>query len=296
MQVQIQTLGETQVRINGREVHWRAHSARDLLLYLLSYPEGRTRRQILDSLWAADLSTRTNNRFRVTLHRLRTTLGGPDSVTEHSGRFQLSPDVWRASDVFRLYWALDSAEHDHDPARQTEALEQAVALYHGDYLPEHEAEWAEQARQEHRAAYVHAHLELSRLYCLAGDCALSVRALSVALRADPYAGEAHHQRLMTCLSVVADTYQATDAYRRFKKFLREDLQDEPLPETQALARRVSHGDHLCQRAMGLLAARAQPWPTPLAPDSHGPAEWHSLLASGCPQAAESSSDDLGSLN
>ena len=273
MKVQIQTLGETHVLLDGQEAHWRAHRARDQHLYLLSYPEGRTRRQILDSLWETDHSTRTDNHFRVTLHRLRSTLGGADTVTERSGRFQLAPALWRASDVSCLYAALDSAEHSHDPARQIAALEQAVALYKGEYLSGKEAEWAEEARTELRAAYVQAHLELSRLYCLCGACALSVQALSVALRTDPYAGEGHHQRLLTCLSVVADEYQATDHYRRFKKFLREDLQEAPLPETQALAERVGRGEPICQRATGLLATRAPPWPSPLAPDGHGPAGW-----------------------
>lgn len=277
MSLQIQTFGQMHVRLDGREVQWRARAALDLLLYLLSHPEGCTRRQLLDGLWAADVNPRSNTHFRVTLHRLRATLGGSGSVTERSGRFHLSADLWRASDIYRLYAALESAGPGHDPAAKIAALESAVEVYHGDYLAGYDAEWTEEAREQHRAAYVRAHLELSRLYCAARECGRSVRALSEALRTDPYAGETHHQRLMICLSAVGEASEATDHYRRFVRFLRDELSDEPLPGTQRLARRIHAGEHLCERAGGLRAPLAWPWFSPLVPEGHGPAGLRALL-------------------
>ena len=277
MSFQIQTFGQMHVRLDGREVRWPARAALELLLYLLSHPDGCTRRQLLDGLWAADLNPRSNTRFRVTLHRLRTTLGSSGSVTERSGRFHLAAELWRASDVYRLYAALNRAGPGRDPAAQIAALESAVGVYHGAYLAGFDAEWAEEARRQHRAAYVRAHLELSRLYCAARECGRSVRALSEALRTDPYAGETHHQRLMICLSAVGGESEATDHYRRFVRFLHEELNDEPLPGTQRLARRIHAGEHLCGRAGGLRAPLAWPWFSPLMPAGHGPAALQALV-------------------
>ena len=219
----IRTLGDTRIQITGQDVKWSAQSARDLLLYLLSFPEGRTRAQIFEDLWQAEVEARTGNRFRVVLHRLRAVLGGTNAIEEKDGRYRLAPEVWRSCDVYRFYSALKAAEDAHHPVEKRTALQRATELYSGNYLPEVEADWAVMAREEHQAAYVQAHLELSLLHCETGACALSVVSLVRALKTDPYVGEHYHQRLMTCLSVVEDKYASIEHYRRFLHFLREDI-------------------------------------------------------------------------
>lgn len=275
--LQIETFGRTHILKDGEEVKWSAHSAKELLLYLLSYPKGRTRHQILDDLWHIDPDTHTNNRFRVTLHRLRTTLGDTDTVTEHAGRFHLAPDIWRASDVYHLYAILNEARSDQDPQHRTALLQQAVQLYQGDYLSDLEADWAARARDEYKSAYVQANLELSLLHCDQGACRHSVSTLVQALHTDPYVGEDYHQRLMTCLSVVEGPYSAIEYYRRFVNFLHDGLDDTPMLDTRALARRLKLGEHICQRddrpSSTLPLARS----CPLTPDGQCPGELHALM-------------------
>lgn len=188
------------------------------------------------------------------LHRARAALGGAHSVVEDGGRYRLADDVVRASDVFRMYEALDEADRGGDA--RCLAPNRAIDAYGGDFLPHVRAEWAEAAREEHRAAYTRARLERSLLHCEHLHCDLAVRDLTAALRADPYIGENHHQKLMTCLTVVEDKYAATEHYRRFAKFLHEDLADTPMPETRELAERVKTGEPICVRGAAVVEAHA----------------------------------------
>jgi len=55
---------------------------------------------------------------------------------------------------------------------------------------------------------------------------------------------------MTCLTVTDDRYAATEHYRRFVRFLREELGDTPMPETVALAARIKCGEQICERRPG----------------------------------------------
>ena len=187
-------------------------------------------------------------------------------MTEAYGRYHLAPEVFQASDVQQLYAAMRAAEVAQTPAQRLAAYELALTVYAGTYLPQVQAEWARQAREEHQAAYVRASTEVSLLHCEMNNCAAAVASLASALRADPYIGENHHQKLMTCLSVVENQYAAVEHYRRFVRFLKDDLSDTPMPETRALAERLKCGEHICSRGRGpaLSALHA----CPLAPDGH----------------------------
>lgn len=250
MTLTIRTFGTTSVARGGEEVAWPSHSARDLLLYLLSSPEGRRREEIIDALWHDDADAASGNRFRVTLHRLRAVLGEREAVAEQHGRYRLSPEVYKASDVHALYARLDGAERLGTRDEKVGALQDALALYSGDYLPDCAEDWADAAREEHRAAYVRASVELSMLHCDAMACEAAIQSLARALKADPYLGENYHQDLITCLSAVESKYAAVEHYRRFLKFLRDDLHDTPMPETVELAEHLKAGHAVCPHRIG----------------------------------------------
>ena len=244
------TFGREDVLVNGQPATWSAQSARDLFFYLLSHPEGRTRDEILEDLWGVDEGAAGANRFRVTVHRLRASLGAPDAVVERHGRYGLCDDLFRASDVYDLYTAAQAGELATDSTSRLRAYQRVLSLHHGEYLASLQADWARTAREEHRATYVRACVEVSLAHCEQSDCEGAVTALVRALRADPYIGENYHQKLMTCLSVVEGKYAAIEHYRRFLRFLREDLDDTPMPETTDLAERIKCGEQICKRPSG----------------------------------------------
>ncbi|HWG85838.1 MAG TPA: BTAD domain-containing putative transcriptional regulator [Deinococcales bacterium] len=273
--LQVRTFGQAEVLVNGRPAEWHAQAARDLFFYLLSHPEGRTKDEILETLWGLDPDAAASNRFRVTVHRLRSALEMPDAVVEDHGRYHLAPAVFAASDVHALHAALDEASHNQDVNARLAAYQRALAAYGGDYLPGERNEWAEGAREEHKAAYVRAALELSLLYCDGADCNSAVTSLVRAMRADPFIGENYHQKLMTCLSVVEGKYSAIEHYRRFLNFLRDELEDTPMPETRELAERIKLGEQICRRKEGPDAPVTQN--CPLTPSGRCPGVLGDLL-------------------
>lgn len=275
MSLRVTTFGRAEVLVGGVAAEWRAQAARDLFFYLLSHPEGRAKEEILETLWGLNPDAAASNRFRVTVHRLRAALEMPGAVVEEHGRYHLSPDVFLASDIHSLYSALDEANRAPDAPARLNAYEKAIHVYQGDYLPGERADWASGAREEHKAAYVRAALELSLLLCDQSSCLASVNALVRAMRADPYIGENYHQKLMTCLSVVEGKYSAIEHYRRFLSFLRDELEDTPMLETRELAERIKAGEQICRRHEGPDAPLTEN--CPLTPDGRCPGVLGDLL-------------------
>jgi two-component SAPR family response regulator len=256
----IRSFGQPEVLVAGQPAQWHAASAQELFFYLLSFPGGRTRAEILEELWGLDESAASANRFRVTAHRLRAALGFPGAMVEAYGRYHLAPEVFQASDVQLLYAAMHDAETADSPQARLQAYTRALEVYAGEYLPQVQADWARQAREEHQAAFVRASVEVSLLHCELNQCREAVTSLAGALKADPFIGENYHQRLMTCLSVVEGHYAAIEHYRRFIRFLHDDLNDTPMPETRALAERLKCGEHICNKPQDALAASAHVCP------------------------------------
>ncbi len=239
-ELQIRTLGQVGVWVGGRPARWGAHSAEALFFYLLSYPEGRRKEEILEALWGLDPSPMANNRFRVTVFRVRATLAHPGAIVEAYGRYRLAEAVLQSSDLFAFYQALRQAQQARCEVVRLQRYQEALALYQGDYLPGFNNNWAAQAREEHKNAYIQALLETALIHQNREDWAAASHYLERALQADPYLGENYHQQLMWCLAAAGERYRAIEHYRRFVRFLHEELGDTPMPETRELAERIKH--------------------------------------------------------
>jgi hypothetical protein len=55
---------------------------------------------------------------------------------------------------------------------------------------------------------------------------------------------------MSCLATVESKYAAVEHYRRFLKFLRDDIQDTPMDETVALADHPKADRPICSHHVG----------------------------------------------
>lgn len=276
--LEIQTLGNAQVLIDGVPAAFHSKTAEELFFYLLAHPEGKTKEDILETLWNETPKKESNNRFRVTVHRIRHALGNNDAISESYNRYALSPDVLQHTDVQQIFRQLEVANTATDSDSRLSAFQRLLALYKGDFLPGVHADWVSNAREELQSVYVRASLELSLLHCDHGSCEGAVSALVRALRADPFIGENYHQKLMTCLSVVEGKYAAIEHYRRFLHFLRDDLDDTPMPETLELAERIKRGEQICRR------------PHPVAPGT----ELELSLTQNCPFTPDGSCPGEGS--
>ena len=250
--LKIRTLGQADVLVDGIPARWRSESARTLFFYLLSHPEGKTRQEIIETLWDLNSDAASGNRFRVVVYRLRAALGSNETVVQDHCHYRLDQGVLEASDAHQFQSAFERAEHAATVQMRLAGYQHSLGLYRGDYLPRETADWAREVRAEHRAMSVRAEIELSLLHRGRGDCQASVAALARALRRDPFIGENHHQKLMSCLSVVENKYAAIEHYRRFLAFLHDELADTPMPETTLLAQRIKAGEEVCSHAVSRL--------------------------------------------
>ncbi len=248
--LQIFTLGQAAVRINGQPVQWHSASARKLFFYLLSKQTSQNRDAILETLWGLEVNALNSNRFRVNVHRVRMALGGRDTVLEQHGRYRLSPAVLAASDIHAFYSELERAKHVSDFEPRLLAFRRALAFYQGHFLafePWSDSDWVLQTRAELQAAYTRAEIEVSLLHCEQSNCQASVATLSRALQVDALLGENYHQKLMACLSVIENQQSASQHYRAFASSLRDKINDVPMAETFKLIEQIKKGKRICQR-------------------------------------------------
>jgi two-component SAPR family response regulator len=274
--LEIRTLGTAQVLVDGANAAFHSKTAEELFFYLLAHPEGKTKEDILETLWSETPSKESNNRFRVTVHRVRSALGDSEAIVETYGRYRLHTNVLERTDMQQLFKALEIANNTTEPPERLAAFQRVLRVYQGDFLPNVQADWALEAREELKSVYVRTSLELSLLHCDQGACEGAVSALVRALRADPYIGENYHQKLMTCLSVVEGKYAAIEHYRRFLHFLRDQLDDTAMPETVLLAQRIKNGERICNNTHSPLNPVVLQ-NCPFTPDGSCPGDGNSLM-------------------
>jgi DNA-binding SARP family transcriptional activator len=224
--LRVLALGPLQVFVGDRTIDssaWGSAKPRELLVYLLLHPEGRTKEQVGLAFWPDASTAQLRNSFHVTLHRLRKALGGPDWVTLEGDRYRLAPE---------LIQEFDAAAFEADA--KARRLERAVERYRGDLLDgEPVGDWYLEHRDHLQRLYLDALMELgARLtkeerHAQAGDMYRRV------LARDAMHEEAL-QALMRCHAALGERPQALRLYRQFSDRLQAELQTKPRVETVRL--------------------------------------------------------------
>ncbi len=148
--------------------------------------------------------------------------------------------MWVDADHFEQLLA--GAHATDDPGQAEQLLDEAVALYGGDYLPEErEADWAAARRELLQRAWMGLMLELADLRINRDAFVTAIDPLDRLLAADP-ANEAAVQRLIYALARLDRRGEALRAYHRFAAVLQSDYRIAPLPETRLLFEAIQHGD------------------------------------------------------
>src|SRR5438093_49375 len=151
----IRALGALRISQPAGPLIWASAKPRELLLFLLCHPDGRTRQQVGLAFWPAASIEQVRNSFHVTLHRLRKTLGGAHWVTLSNDQYAVDSRVAVDFDASRFERdatvGLARLRKDGD----TTLLEEALTLYGGDFL-EHEVvgDWHLELRDRLRNKYV----------------------------------------------------------------------------------------------------------------------------------------------
>jgi DNA-binding SARP family transcriptional activator len=244
--LQIFALGPARVEKEGFPIDspdWSL-KPRELLYYLLSHPEGRTKEQIGLALWPEASISQLRSSFHDTLYRLRRALGGKEWVSFKKGRYAFERALDYAFDVEAFEENLSEARslRDQDPEWAIGHLQEAAGLYGGDYLEDLaiDGEWALARQQELRRAYGEALLLLGGLLLSRGRHSEAADTYGGAISHERFLEEAH-RGLMRSRAASGERGRALRHYEELVVMLEEQLGASPAPETTTLYESLRSG-------------------------------------------------------
>ena len=217
---------------------------RELLYYLLSHPEGRTKEQIGLALWPEASTAQLRSSFHDTVFRLRRALGGKEWVVFEQRRYAFDRALDYSYDVTEFEEHLSEAQRlqDDAPDQAILHLQEAVALYAGDFLEDlAQGEWVLERQEELRRAYGESLLLLGGLLLRQERGAEAADAYRQAISHDRFLEEAH-RGLMRSQASLGEPGGALRHYDDLARMLQEQLGASPSAETVALYESLRAGN------------------------------------------------------
>ena len=244
--LRVTALGPLQVFVGDRPVEstaWGSARPRELLVYLLMHPEGRTKEQVGLAFWPEASASQLRNNFHVTLHRLRRALGGTEWILLTNDRYRLDPASIEDFDVSAFERGITDARRSlkRQEDGSTAKLEQVLSLFRGDLLDgEPVNDWHLEHRDRLQRMYVDALMDVGARHLKEERPTKAADAFRRVLARD----ELHEDAalgLMRCHAAVGERTQALRVYRRVADKLREELDAEPGDELEAFSEQLQQG-------------------------------------------------------
>jgi DNA-binding SARP family transcriptional activator len=202
--------------------------------------------QAIEFLWPEGSLASTANSLYNTIHVVRQTLdktlgqGAAEAIFRfEDGVLSLAPSVWVDVQEFEQ---LCSTSLSASLEQRKANLEQALALYQGDLLPDDlYEEWTLLPRQELYRGQREARLALADDRRDARDYAGAIALLTPLLAHDP-ADEAVHRALMRLYTLAGQRHEALRQYQTCVDVLAAEIDVPPAPETSALYAQILSGE------------------------------------------------------
>ncbi|MBV9582236.1 MAG: AAA family ATPase, partial [Chloroflexi bacterium] len=269
--VHVYTLGTFQVLVDGCALHetvWRRRSARQLFKLLLTRPgRSASRDEVIELFWPESNLDAAASNLRSTVWAMRRALqpgsraDAPRVISGDNRRLWLGPvgDLWTDADAFEELVASSVRTVEPLPL-----LEQASALYAGDYLPDDLYEdWATERRDALRRTWNGLQLGLAHAYESRSDVNAALQPLERLLRADA-ADERAAGELMRILTHFGRRAEASRVFQRLTQSLRDELGVDPSHETVELWNVVNAGQSTPPGTNTTAAFRCTyPFPSPI---------------------------------
>jgi predicted ATPase/DNA-binding SARP family transcriptional activator len=250
----VRALGPLEIRRDGVQLDgsaWRYARPRELLLYLLAHPAGRTREQIGLVFWPDASAAQVKNSFHVTLHHMRKALGRGDLVAFEDDRYRVRWELGVRFDARDFADAVQPAIRQVKSARPGADLSEplgriwrAVESYRGDFLQDESVgDWHLETRDRLRRLHSEGLLLLGEHLMRAEDYAAAADVYGRVIATDELSEEAHRRRML-CLARSGDRAEALRQYERLRGALRRDLDAEPESETTVLFDRLRRAERV----------------------------------------------------
>jgi predicted ATPase/DNA-binding SARP family transcriptional activator len=243
--LRVLALGPLEVFRRGKPLEpgdWGSAKPRELLLYLLSHPEGVTREQVGLALWPESSSERVSNSFHVTLHRLRKALGDSSWITKTHDRYGVAPEISCVFDAAIFERDVESALRALRKGKDAlEELRVALSWYRGPFLEEEVVgDWHLEMRDRLGRLHLEARVALGEALFEAGRYADAADAYRRVIAEDDL-HEAAYRKLMLSVAHSGDRSQALRLYQKLETLLEQQLATTPEPETVEVYERLRGG-------------------------------------------------------
>ena len=209
---------------------WGATIAKELFFYLLDYPQGLRKDQIIDAFWSDTTSSKGNSHFHSTIYQIRRAIG-PDCLVREGGSYRVElkmPHFYDAAEFQRL---VDAAAAS--PESMERCYRKAVALYRDDYMADTYSDWCAERRESLRQTYLSALTALADHYAELERYAECVVLARRALKVNPYE-EKMHRLIMFCCAQAGNRAEAIKSYQECAHLLQDELGVTPSLETRSL--------------------------------------------------------------
>jgi DNA-binding SARP family transcriptional activator len=233
--LEVRLFGQPALEVDGRAFRLATpRKSLQVLAYLLMHRAAPVSRDYLAFLiWPDEEEGVARTRLRSTVNDLLRVMPQPgsDFIGSSAAELWWNPDVALSLDVDAF------ANASQDAAR----LEEAVALYRGDLLPELYDEWLDGLRERFRNIYLTVLTQLVSSLRKRGDATRAIEMARKILEVDPWREDVV-RRVVALRYETGDAAGAISEYRQFAARLRDEMGVDPMPETLALAERVAKGD------------------------------------------------------
>jgi len=225
---------------NHRPLDLGSPTSRSLFAYLLLHrTQPLNRRRLAFLFWSRATESAARRNLRQYIHHLRTTLEPIEIETDTTilladgSSIQINPDVPIEIDV-------DAFKHNARSDATSNELLEAITLYKGDLLEDIYDEWCDEERGSLRRLYLSALDRATQFLQNANRHADAIPYAQKWATAEPL-DESAHRRLLALYAAIGDRARAVQHYQSLVKTLAEELNAEPLPETQALYQSIQQG-------------------------------------------------------
>ena len=247
-QLRLSLLGPLQAAVDGEPVSGlTSPKIQGLLAYLAVERRAHPRGALAELLWPERPAGKAAQNLRKSLSRLKRALkqpAAPDFIQATRQTLALNPegDVWLDVDAFTAAVAF-ARSHDHDEVEACGTccarLEEAVALYRGDFLQELLAgsapfeEWVALQREWLHGQALEALGHVAAFHGREGDYHAALKYARRQVELEPWL-ERGHRQLMRALAGLGRRSEALVAYETCRQTLAETLGVAPAERTTAL--------------------------------------------------------------
>lgn len=243
--LRVMMLGALRVFWQGREISpvaWRTSKVRDLLAYLAHRREPVTKEKIIEDLWPEADPEETTGLFHTTMYYLRRLLArsGAAGLIVYAGkRYQLRPGSFGSDEQQFQTMVAAARRGDTPPPEAAACLEQAVALYRGNYLEELDYPWVIAYQESLKQVHFTARLQLAHYYLTGREYDRAIAHLQTAEEFEPF-DETVHSLLMQAYARQGNRAAVQKQFRKLEQVLKKELGLPPSREISDLYQELIH--------------------------------------------------------